>query len=50
MRAAWLVPGLALLALAMAGLDEDAGVVRWQATVSVTPAARRAHALVIAAI
>lgn len=29
MKAAWLVPALAFLALAMAGLDENSGVARW---------------------
>lgn len=30
MKAIWLVPGLALLALAGAALDEDSGVARWR--------------------
>ena len=30
MIAAWLVPGLALLALAVAALDEESGLARWR--------------------
>lgn len=30
MKAAWLVPGFALLALAVAALDEDSGLARWR--------------------
>ena len=30
MKAAWLVPGLALLALTVAALDEESGLARWQ--------------------
>lgn len=30
MKAAWIVPGLALLALAVAALDEESGLARWQ--------------------
>jgi cell division protein FtsB len=29
-KAAWLVPGLALLALAVAALDEESGLARWR--------------------
>ena len=30
MKAAWLVPGLALVAFAVAALDEESGLARWQ--------------------
>ena len=30
MKAAWLVPGVALLALAVAALDDESGLARWQ--------------------